>query len=942
MRFHIGLSSVSSHLFNLPHDFLWRCASSCDCGYASARTRPVAAMARLSEHGIRLSSMSPSFLNSNSTSHTWAFSAVAELIDNASDPGVTAKQIWIDVVDEAGQLCLTFTDNGSGMTPNKLHKMLSFGFTEKGSGRASLQAIGVYGNGFKSGSMRLGRDALIFTKNGGCETVGMLSQTYLRNIKAQAVIIPIVPFNQQTKSLVVTEDSEASLAAILKHSIITSQEQIHAQFDSILSKKGTKIFIWNIRRAKDGKPEIDFETDVSDFRLPEIHEKELKKYLRTGGSPGARHDIPDIHKSLSDYLSILYLKPRTQIFLRGKKIVVKLVSKRLKLIEHDVYKPHFSKDKVKVTFGMNPKNKDHFGIMMYYRNRLIKAYEKVGCQLKASGQRAGVGVIGIIECNFLKPAHNKQDFEFTKEYRLTLGALGLKLNDYWKEVTEKKAREREFQAVERDEDADQQDSDEGPMWIQCEDCLKWRNVPVSHYNVAPESWTCSQNPNSNYRSCSSPEEAEDVEELLTPSYQKNHKKQEDRKSRKREKSMEVSESQDESQKHPPLSRSSSEPSWPTIRSDRSRTEEDTLGSDRTRTVHADAHVHDDAQTQSTVTAEVTHTQQSHGGRRRVIEGKTQVTHVEKESIDNRGEAKERDTDVQPVEREKEDTDAKSHKRKSRSLIDSVKKKPRLQKEQPDSENTAKEMNPEKPTDIPETVFSEKTRPGGSSRVEKQGDAAQRTPTNLSWNHSLPSTQTVMVSPLSRTEGPWSRMPPEGSGWEANVQKLAGLEKEAQRLRRLLNLEVTKTTQGTMTTADRSSEKSTAGPETRPASRAGREVGCQTDLSESCSSSSSLTSAPGLLGMVVLGHRAVCGLIGQPEQNVSKKEKTEAQSKMRVGDSEACESNRSSQEDLHSIRNNVVVLLTALLPQLDLAGISMETADVDNILQQIIEVNSLKL
>lgn len=84
--------------------------------------------------------------------------------------------------------------------------------------------------------------------------------------------------------------------------------------------------------------------------------------------------------------------------------------------------------------------------MLYHRNRLIKAYEKVGCQLKvgeqdlncvsshvrvalvskpqflshffqSSGQRAGVGVIGVIECNFLKPAHNKQDFEYTKEYR---------------------------------------------------------------------------------------------------------------------------------------------------------------------------------------------------------------------------------------------------------------------------------------------------------------------------------------------------------------------------------------------------------------------------------------------------------------------------------------------------------------------------------------------
>uniref|UniRef100_A0A3P8STP5 Morc S5 domain-containing protein n=1 Tax=Amphiprion percula TaxID=161767 RepID=A0A3P8STP5_AMPPE len=218
----------------------------------------------------------------------------------------------------------------------------SFGFTEKGSGKASLQAIGVYGNGFKSGSMRLGRDALIFTKNGGCQTVGMLSQTYLENIKAQAVIVPIVPFNQLTKSLVVTEDSEASLAAILQHSIVSSLEQIQKHFDSILSKKGTKILIWNIRRAKDGKTEIDFETDPSDFRLPEIQIEELKKGPRNSGSLRPEHNIPDMHYSLRAYLSILYLKPRTQVILRGRKILTKLVSKRLIHIEHDVYKPHFS------------------------------------------------------------------------------------------------------------------------------------------------------------------------------------------------------------------------------------------------------------------------------------------------------------------------------------------------------------------------------------------------------------------------------------------------------------------------------------------------------------------------------------------------------------------------------------------------------------------------
>lgn len=51
-------------------------------------------------------------------------------------------------------------------------------------------------------------------------------------------------------------------------------------------------------RAKDGKPEIDFETDVSDFRLPEIQIEELRKGLRSSGSQRAEHNIPDMHYSL--------------------------------------------------------------------------------------------------------------------------------------------------------------------------------------------------------------------------------------------------------------------------------------------------------------------------------------------------------------------------------------------------------------------------------------------------------------------------------------------------------------------------------------------------------------------------------------------------------------------------------------------------------------------
>ena len=136
---------------------------------------------------------------------------------------------------------------------------------------------------------------------------------------------------------------------------------------------------------------------------------------------------------------------------------------------------------------------------------------------------------------------------------------------------------------------------------------------------------------------------------------------------------------------------------------------------------------------------------------------------------------------------------------------------------------AKEINPEKKTHV-----SQKIKQDDSSRVERPGDAAQQTSTSLTRSHSVPSTQTVVVSPLSRTDGTPSRpLPLEGSDREAKVQKLALLEKEVQGLRRLLGLEATKKSQGTMTTADSGAEK----PKEQPASTASREVGCQTDVAE---------------------------------------------------------------------------------------------------------------
>ena len=61
--------------------------------------------------------------------------------------------------------------------------------------------IGHYGNGFKSGSMRLAQDSIVFTRHFRTMSVGMLSQTYLKRINSETVLVPIVTWALPTNIL---------------------------------------------------------------------------------------------------------------------------------------------------------------------------------------------------------------------------------------------------------------------------------------------------------------------------------------------------------------------------------------------------------------------------------------------------------------------------------------------------------------------------------------------------------------------------------------------------------------------------------------------------------------------------------------------------------------------------------------------------------------------
>uniref|UniRef100_H3D8V5 MORC family CW-type zinc finger 3a n=1 Tax=Tetraodon nigroviridis TaxID=99883 RepID=H3D8V5_TETNG len=470
-------------------------------------------MAEPAGRGSLLSTLSPKFLHSNSTSHTWPFSAIAELIDNAYDPDVNAREFWIDKTVVQGQECLTFMDNGNGLTYELMHKMLSFGYSDKTASHGK-EPIGIYGNGFKSGSMRLGSDVM-FSKSKDSRCVGMLSQTYLEKINAEQIIVPIVCFKGKDNILYYCrEEHKASLEDILLYSPFRTVEELLQEVEAItsppLAKTGTRIIIWNLRRTSTNTTEFDFETDRYDIRIP-TEVSETLKDIRSQSS------IPECFHSLRAYCSILYLKPRMQIIVRGQKVKTQLMAKSLALVQKDHYKPNFLPKRVPITFGYNTKSKEQYGVMMYHKNRLIKAYKRVGCQLK--GNDKGVGVIGVIECNFLDPTHNKQSFIETEKYSKTIASLGIKLEDYWNEIRHKRTKENPNSIP-------VEDAEKSPdqNWVQCDECLKWRKLPDGiNCSKLPDKWFCRLNPDPQFRSCHVEEEPEDSD-TEQPRYQKTYKK----------------------------------------------------------------------------------------------------------------------------------------------------------------------------------------------------------------------------------------------------------------------------------------------------------------------------------------------------------------------------------------------------------------------------------
>uniref|UniRef100_A0A665X9T4 MORC family CW-type zinc finger 2 n=1 Tax=Echeneis naucrates TaxID=173247 RepID=A0A665X9T4_ECHNA len=441
-----------------------------------------------------------------------------------------------------GGYMLCFLDDGIGMDPNEATHVIQFGKSSKRSPESTQ--IGQYGNGLKSGSMRIGKDFILFTKKGDVLTCLFLSRTFHEEEGLDEVIVPLPSWDLKTREPLTSDPEKYAVETelIFKYSPFKNEQQLMEQFNKIESSSGTLVIIYNLKLMDNREPELDVETDHQDILM--------------AGTPAEECECK--RRSFRAYAAVLYIDPRMRIFIQGHK-VYKYSSTRfktraeqksrkqiisLRLVTEEKAKEADSKRLALEARLGEDMSKDSRHIIFdgfiympvtfvsFFRalkepkelNSDLAWYEKTGPQLE--GGACG-GVVGVVDVPYLvlEPTHNKQDFADAKEYRHLLKSMGEHLAQYWKDsnIAQKGIVKfwDEFGYLSASWSAPPSSEQrykrrramEIPLTIQCDKCLKWRTLPFQMDAVDkryPDSWVCLMNPDISQDRCDAPEQKQNL------------------------------------------------------------------------------------------------------------------------------------------------------------------------------------------------------------------------------------------------------------------------------------------------------------------------------------------------------------------------------------------------------------------------------------------------
>uniref|UniRef100_A0A0D9WS76 CW-type domain-containing protein n=1 Tax=Leersia perrieri TaxID=77586 RepID=A0A0D9WS76_9ORYZ len=438
-------------------------------------------------------STDPSYLRTLSQTHAgWIFGAIAELIDNSRDARASRLNISIKSLfskkAEKKVPVLSVIDDGHGMTYDEMMRMISFG--HKRQDKYHQDQIGRFGIGFKTGAMKLGKDAIVLTQTSSSRSVAFLSQSFNEN--KDNLEIPVVTYCKEGQYMEVDSSVQSKTTAEYNLNAIKEFSPFNEYF---IGEKlgifgedgtGTQIYVWNLDRWG-----ADFTLDWISGKPSEnpVHPGRgdiLIRSRRVRLRPGQTSNNVPLDYSLQSYLEVMFLNPRMKIFVQGSSVKTRPLAKTLN--KTSVMSGEIMDKPIQLTLGRSTVEWDRMncGIFLYWHGRLIESYKRVGGQKHNADM--GRGVIGVADITDLIDdedgnswvLNSKQGFQDCEMYAKLEEWLGKKADEYW---------DTNFDTLELRKGGERYKADH--EWVQCYSCRKWRTLNAGFDTKSlPDEWFC--------------------------------------------------------------------------------------------------------------------------------------------------------------------------------------------------------------------------------------------------------------------------------------------------------------------------------------------------------------------------------------------------------------------------------------------------------------------
>ncbi|MCL7045698.1 hypothetical protein MKW94_021723, partial [Papaver nudicaule] len=431
----------------------------------------------------------PSYLATLGHSHDgWIFGAIAELIDNSRDAKSKKLEISVETrylkKDDIQIPMLSVVDDGHGMSHQEIMVMVTLG--HKQTDADDPDQIGRFGIGFKTGAMKLGRDAIVLTQTTNSRSIAFLSQSF--NEGKDSVEIPVVSYRRHGGFMEV-DTSIQSLAVADYH--LKAIKEFSPFNEYLIGEKsglfgengtGTQIYIWNFDKWGS---DFCLEWQRSGDRDSSNEDDILIRSRRVRSRSGQISQKVPLDYSLRSYLEVIFLEPRMKIYVQGSLVKSRPLAKSLNMTK--IINGEIKGKPVQLTLGRNQLEWDRMncGIFLYWHGRLIEAYKRVGGMVHSVD--IGRGVVGVIDVTEMSNGNKgfimntKQAFRDCEDYAKLEEWLGENFDEYWDEHFDPVQVKNNVSAKYKPD----------REWVQCDKCRKWRALDLGFdTDTLPQTWVC--------------------------------------------------------------------------------------------------------------------------------------------------------------------------------------------------------------------------------------------------------------------------------------------------------------------------------------------------------------------------------------------------------------------------------------------------------------------